>query len=195
MYTTAGPTILHGTLTFNALGNTSATWVIQIPATLTVAALSNVAFINGANPCNVFWEVVAGVSLGANTTFGGNIITPASIALSTGTTNLGGLYALNGGVTLDTNEIAAPNICAFPTLTLTPPPTPALIGPAFCLRAPHHDRPHRWHDGEKDKHNHEDKYWKDEKNGEYEDENEDDDDEYEELQEWREENDEEYDDE
>ena len=62
--------------------------------------------INGASPCNVFWQVGSSATLGTGTSFAGNILALTSITANTGATVInGGLYARNGAVTLDTNTI------------------------------------------------------------------------------------------
>jgi hypothetical protein len=48
---------LTGTLTLNAGGNPDAVWVFQIGSTLTTASNSSVVLENGAQLCNVFWQV------------------------------------------------------------------------------------------------------------------------------------------
>src|SRR5581483_7708363 len=48
---------LTGTLTLDAQGNPDAVFVFQIGSTLTTASSSLVMVINGAQACNVFWQV------------------------------------------------------------------------------------------------------------------------------------------
>src|SRR5215210_6725410 len=48
---------LTGTVTLNAQGNPNAVFIFQAGSTLTTASNSTVALINGADPCNVFWQV------------------------------------------------------------------------------------------------------------------------------------------
>src|SRR5581483_2898156 len=46
---------LTGTLTLNGGGDPNAVFVFQAGSTLTTASASQVALINGAQACNVFW--------------------------------------------------------------------------------------------------------------------------------------------
>nr|WSZ15758.1 ice-binding family protein [Streptomyces canus] len=102
---------ITGTLTLDAQGNSNAVWVFQIGSTLTTAAEnSTVSFVNGASPCNVFWQVGSSATLGTHTSFVGTILANTSISATTGATVNGRLLADaggtgNGAVTLDTNRI------------------------------------------------------------------------------------------
>ncbi|MHB9034157.1 MAG: ice-binding family protein [Anaerolineae bacterium] len=96
---------LTGALTLNAEGNSSAVFIFQIGSTLTTASNASVAFINGANPCNVYWQVGSSATIGTGTNFAGNILALTSIALQTGANLNGRALARNGAVTLDNNVI------------------------------------------------------------------------------------------
>ncbi|KAK4982112.1 hypothetical protein LTR66_009473 [Elasticomyces elasticus] len=103
VYTFSSSAGLTGILTLDAQGNSNAQWVFQIGSTITTASASSVVLINGANACNVFWQVGSSATLGTGTMFAGNIIALASITVTTGSSNNGGLYALTAAVTLDDN--------------------------------------------------------------------------------------------
>lgn len=105
VYTFSSSAGLTGALTLDGQGNSNAEWVFQIGSTLTTASASSVLLTNGANACNVFWQVGSSATLGTGTTFAGNIIAQASITVTTGCSVDGGLYALTAAVTLDDNQI------------------------------------------------------------------------------------------
>ncbi|KAK4984005.1 hypothetical protein LTR50_006876 [Elasticomyces elasticus] len=109
VYTFSSSAGLTGILTLDAQGNSNAQWVFQIGSTITTASASSVVLINGANACNVFWQVGSSATLGTGTMFAGNIIALASITVTTGSSNNGGLYALTAAVTLDDNMLYGPN--------------------------------------------------------------------------------------
>src|SRR6185437_10284018 len=91
--------------------------------------------INGAQACNVFWQVGSSATLGTNSSFIGSIMALTSISVTTGTTVLGRALARNGSVTLDTNTFTAP-VCAAPPTT--PPPSttaPATTAPPTTAAA------------------------------------------------------------
>ncbi|MHB8645372.1 MAG: ice-binding family protein [Thermomicrobiales bacterium] len=117
---------LTGQLTLNAQGDPAAVFVFQIGSTLTTASNASVLFINGASPCNVYWQVGSSATLGTTTAFVGNILALTSITLNTGATIAGRALARNGAVTMDTNTLFA-SVCApgIPTGTpVTPTGTP-----------------------------------------------------------------------
>jgi type VI secretion system secreted protein VgrG len=102
---------LTGTLTLNALNNPDALFVFQIGSELTTEIGSVVSVLNGgANGAvngGVFWEVGSSATLGASTSFAGNILALASVTLNTTASILcGRAIALNGAVTMATNTIS-----------------------------------------------------------------------------------------
>lgn len=98
---------LTGILTLDAVGNTNAVWIFQAGATLTTAALSQVALLNGAQAANIFWQVGSSATLnGAD--FSGSILANQSITLTSGALVDGRLLALGAHVTLDGNTLSAP---------------------------------------------------------------------------------------
>ena len=102
---------LTGTLTLNAQGDPNAQFVFEIGSTLTTASASAVRLINGASPCNVYWQVGSSATLGTTTAFQGNLMALTSISLNNGATVIGRLLARNGSVTLINNVLSAPQ-CA-----------------------------------------------------------------------------------
>jgi hypothetical protein len=107
---------LTGTLTLNAQGNPNSVWVFQIGSTLTTASASEVLLINGASPCNVFWQIGSSATLGTNTTFVGTIMALTSITANNGASIDGRALARNGSVTLINNRITRP-LCDTPPTT------------------------------------------------------------------------------
>jgi len=115
---------LTGQLVLDAKGNTAATWTIQIPGGLSTATSSSVLVTNGGGVCNVFWIVGESATIGANSSFAGNILALTSITLASGASLSGRAFARNGAVTMDTNTISKPPCSQAPAATPTPPPTP-----------------------------------------------------------------------
>ncbi len=98
---------LTGNLTLDAQNDPNAVWIFQAGSTLTTAASSNVILINGAQAQNIFWQVGSSATLGTNSNFAGNILAQTSITMTTGASVAGGLYAQDGAVTFDTNNVTA----------------------------------------------------------------------------------------
>jgi cell division septation protein DedD len=109
---------LTGTLTLDAQGDPDAVFVFRIGSTLTTAPASAVLLTNGADACNVFWQIGSSATLGTTSDFVGNILALTSITLTTGADVDGRVLARNGSVTLDDNTIGG---CSSPP---TPTPTP-----------------------------------------------------------------------
>jgi hypothetical protein len=109
---------LTGQLTLNAAGDPSAQFVFEIGSTLTTASASSVRLINGASPCNVYWQVGSSATLGTTTAFKGNLMAHASISVNDAATVQGRLLARGGAVTLD-NDVIDGSMCGTST---TPPP-------------------------------------------------------------------------
>jgi type VI secretion system secreted protein VgrG len=116
-YTVLRPGVYHfdssaqlmGTIILDGEDNNNATWVFQIGTTLTTANGSAVYLINPGSSSNValFWQVGTSATLGANTTFEGNILADNSIMLNSGATiDCGRALAQNGAVTMDANTIS-----------------------------------------------------------------------------------------
>jgi hypothetical protein len=123
---------LTGTLTLDGQGSSAGVWIFQQPSTLITATSSRVSLINGAQPCDVFWQVGSSATIAVSTTFVGNIMALTSIALQTGATLNGRAMAQNGAVTLDTNRIIQPSGCGYGVPTYVGPPAgnilPATLG-------------------------------------------------------------------
>jgi hypothetical protein len=128
VYCLSSPAQLTGTLTLNAEGDPTAVWIFQIAGTFTTDAGSHVLTIKGSQAGNVFWQVGNSASLGANSTFLGNLLALTSIALNNGASVSGRLLARTGDVTLDTNNAS---LCCDP-INLEPPALPdGWVGKAY----------------------------------------------------------------
>lgn len=110
---------LTGTVTLDAQGNANAVFIFKTGSTLVTAGSAVVSLINGAQPCNVFWQVGSSATLGTSTTFVGSILALTSITLTTGANVVGRALARNGAVTLDTNNIDNSACATVPVPTLS----------------------------------------------------------------------------
>ena len=120
VYSTAAGTFSNsGTLTLDAEGDETAVFIFQAASTVITSDLSTMVLANGAQACNVFWQVGSSATLGVSSTFIGHVYALTSITANTGATVYGQLLARNGAVTLDNNTIVN-NSC----VTTTPTPTP-----------------------------------------------------------------------
>jgi hypothetical protein len=100
-----------GSVTLDAQGDPNAVFIFQIGSTLITGSNTTVLLVNGAQACNVFWQVGSSATLGTGTRFVGTVMASASITATTAATIHGRLLAQTGAVTLDTNTITTSN-CA-----------------------------------------------------------------------------------
>lgn len=98
-------TDLNGALTLDAHGDPNAVFIFKLSSTLITSSNSSVVLVNGAQPCDVFWQVSSSATIATGTTFVGNILALTSITVQTGATIDGRALARNGAVTLDDNVI------------------------------------------------------------------------------------------
>jgi hypothetical protein len=110
VYNSASSMGLTGTVTLDAGGDPDAVFVFQIGSALTTASNSTVALVDGAQACNVYWQVGSSATLGTTSVFRGSLVALTDISLTTGATVEGRMLARNGAVTLDTNTLTRP-IC------------------------------------------------------------------------------------
>jgi hypothetical protein len=98
---------LDGQLFFDAKGDPSASFVIQVASALTTGTSAQVTLIGGAQAKNIWWQVGSSATLGQTTAFQGNIIAGVSVTLVQGA-SLHGRALSKAGVTMDTNIITLP---------------------------------------------------------------------------------------
>jgi hypothetical protein len=100
-----------GSVTLDAQGDPNAVFIFQIGSTLITGSNTSVSLINGAQACNVFWQVGSSATLGTGTRFVGTVMASATVTANTAATIHGRLLASTGAVNLDTNTITTSN-CA-----------------------------------------------------------------------------------
>ena len=105
VYCFSSEALLTGTLVLDAKLEANAVFVFQIVSKLTTASAASIRLINGASPCNIYWQVGSSATIGTATSFSGNILALTSIALQSGASLNGRALARNGAVTLDNNLI------------------------------------------------------------------------------------------
>ncbi|HSP30129.1 MAG TPA: ice-binding family protein [Ilumatobacteraceae bacterium] len=130
---------LTGALTLDGQNDPNAVFVFQAASTLVTASTSTITLINGANPCNVFWQVGSSATLGTGSVFVGTILAHVSVSVNDGVVVHGRALARTGSVTL-INDVFSPLSCdssapatttttvagGDTTLTTTPEGTPTV---------------------------------------------------------------------
>ncbi|MBE1514933.1 ice-binding family protein [Nesterenkonia halotolerans] len=124
VYNSSGPLGLTGTVTLDGQGDPNSVFIFQVASTLITDTGSNVALINGAQSCNVYWQVGRSATLGTESNFAGSILALTSITATTGAIVQGRALARNGAVTLDSNVFTTASCNAVePSDDPTVPPT------------------------------------------------------------------------
>lgn len=119
---------LTGALTLDAQGDPNAQFVFEIGSTLTTASASSVLLVNGASPCNVYWQVGSSATLDSTTTFVGNLMALTDITLNNGASVNGRVLARTGQISLINNVLDNEGCATGSTPTPTPVPTPTPEG-------------------------------------------------------------------
>lgn len=102
---TVGATTLNGTLTLDGTG----VYIFRSDSSISTSGPAVVSLINGADACNVFWQIPTSMTIGAGSQIVGTIITnTALISLADGASLKGRALSRNTQVTLIKNQITEP---------------------------------------------------------------------------------------
>jgi hypothetical protein len=105
-YSTADGTFSNsGTLRLDAQGDPDAVFIFQAASTVITSTDSTMLLVNGAQSCNVYWQVGSSATIGVNSTFVGHVYALTSITANSGATIEGQLLAREAAVTLNGNTI------------------------------------------------------------------------------------------
>ncbi len=102
---TSSLSISSGDLTFDALGDANAVFIIQIASTLTTTSGRQVILSGQASASNIFWQVGTSATFGTTSVFKGTIMAMESITFNTGATLDGRGFARTGAITMAGNTI------------------------------------------------------------------------------------------
>ncbi|HEX6145995.1 MAG TPA: ice-binding family protein [Acidimicrobiia bacterium] len=134
------PLSLPGTLTLDGEGNPNSVFIFQTDSTLITGPGSTVSLINGAQACNVFWQVGSSATLDTGSTFVGNILALTTITVADSVTVQGRALAQTGEVTLindtftqvgcDLAQVTTTTVAATTTTAAASPTTTSAAGSA-----------------------------------------------------------------
>lgn len=108
VYASPGSFTINNILTLDAGGDSSMVWIFRSGSTLNAASGCQVILAGGALASNVFWQVGSSATIGTNAHFAGNIIAAQSITLGTGAVVHGRALAINGAVSMGSNNVSIP---------------------------------------------------------------------------------------
>ena len=100
--------ISSGDVTFDALGNPNAVFIIQIASTLTTTSGRKVILAGGASAANIYWVVGTSATFGTTSVMKGNIIAYQAITFNTGASLDGRALARNSAIVMAGNTIVRP---------------------------------------------------------------------------------------
>lgn len=130
---------LTGPLVLDGAGDLDAVFIFQTDSTLITGSGSTVSLVNGAQECNVFWQVGSSATLGTASVFAGNVMALASITVNNGATVHGRALARNGAVTLDNDTFTRPTcavVSSGATTTAVPTTTSSVPGTTSTSTTP-----------------------------------------------------------
>jgi hypothetical protein len=107
--------VANGIVTLSGNG----VYVFRPGGALTTGANSRIV-LAGACADNVFWAPIGAATLGASSTFIGNILDAAGITIGGAATLTGRALAFGGTVTADADAITVPAVCALPPVVVPP---------------------------------------------------------------------------
>ncbi len=120
-----------GTLILDGQGDPNSVFIFQVGSTLTTDVGTDILLTNGANACNVYWQVGSSATLNTSTTFQGSVMALTSIAVQHRGTIVGRMLASTGAVTLDDDSIITPTSCG-----PAPSPSPSSPTPSPTTTSP-----------------------------------------------------------
>lgn len=131
VYAIPAAATLNGNLTFDAQNDGNAVFIIQIGGSLSTGANASVNLVNGAQACNIFWNVEGLVDMASGTTMRGTVVANnAAININSGGTLEGRALSTTGAISVDGILGYTPIGCGSPFLQ--GPQRPAL-GKARCF--------------------------------------------------------------
>jgi len=93
-------TALTGNVTFNAMGNSNAIFVIKVFGAFSTSTYASVSLINGAQSQNIYWVIEGAISINDYSLFRGTLIANnGAVNLATGVELIGSAYTTNGAFT------------------------------------------------------------------------------------------------
>lgn len=112
VYCLGGASTLEGNLTLDAEGDGDAIFIFKIGGAFSTSVLTNIILINGASPCNIYWQVNGQFTLGDFSQFYGTVINDGAIILLNNSIIEGRVLSVAGAISLTSNQVN--NVCSIP---------------------------------------------------------------------------------
>jgi hypothetical protein len=104
-------TLTDKPLYLDAQGDSNAQFIFQTATTLITSAKTQIILLNGALVKNIYWQVGTAATLGASSSFIGQILAATSISVGASVTVVGRLFALAAVTFAGTDQITLPSQC------------------------------------------------------------------------------------
>ena len=109
--------VLAGNLTLDGQSNPNAVFIIKINGNLTIANYATVQLVNGAQACNVFWQINGTSTIGTFAELKGNFFSNNSITIDSNSKIDGRIGTINGSIQLTQATVNIPYGCGLATLS------------------------------------------------------------------------------
>jgi len=103
--------VLNADLILDGGGDPGAIFIFQINGALSTNPFSNIILINGANLCNVYWQINGALNVGGNTLFQGTVIAEGAINLAGGAIFNGRGLSTAGAISTSANSVTLDDAC------------------------------------------------------------------------------------
>jgi hypothetical protein len=110
IYCIGSAAVLNATLTLDGGGDPGAIFIFQIDGALSTNPGSNIVLTNGANLCNVYWQI-NGAFNHNGTTFQGTVIAAGALNFGFGAQLTGRGLSTMGAINMSANNVTLPNGC------------------------------------------------------------------------------------
>jgi hypothetical protein len=124
VYNSSSAILISGpiALKLDGNGNSNSVFIFQAGSDMTVDPTSSITLTNGAQACNVFWQVHSAFLKNTGFTFAGTILALTQITLTSDITVNGRVLARNADVTFIHDRVNTPSCAAAPS---SPAPSPS----------------------------------------------------------------------
>lgn len=102
---TSSLAISSGDLTFDAMGDANAVFIIQMASSFTTTSGRQIILAGGALASNIFWQVGSSATFGTTSVLKGTFLVKQSITFNTGATLEGRAFTSIGAISMAGNTI------------------------------------------------------------------------------------------
>lgn len=132
-YCLGAASLLDGELILDGGGNPNAVFIFRINGAFASTVDSKITLINGASPCNVYWQINGAVALRERTIFQGTILANGQIELFDNVNLLGRGLSTAGAISTADNVVVTAGMAPTASIITAVTPTTFCIGGSVVL--------------------------------------------------------------